>query len=188
MQSTLPPFPRLLGSAHFPQWKRRMMAALQDKDYGLTIAYHLKSLNPLDSSLDVSELKLQRTDTKARGLIEMHVGDSVLKPLIDLESAHEYWVRLHDTYQNSSMSSIVYRLRGLIMCQQDAMWMQGYIGQVQQKARSLEGIGMELGPKLVTALIVCNMNGQFSNVATARDAMDLWQGIGTTPSRLNTSR
>jgi hypothetical protein len=116
-----------------------------------------------------------RIDLKARGLIELSVDDSILSQLISESTAHAYWVKLHKIYQRKSLSSVVFKLRNLVICMQDGRPAQEFIGQVESRARDLQSANILIPDQLISALVVCNLDSRFHTVATALDAHDLDQ-------------
>jgi transposase InsO family protein len=162
--------PKLQGSDDFPQWKRRMIAVLQDKDYDLVISYDQQTFHPISGkTLDPIN---SRIDMKAKGLIELNVSDSILPHITSELTANDYWIKLHDMFQSSSLSAVVCRLRNLVSCSQGGMAIQEYIGMVEQRARDLRGCGIEICDRLVCALVIANLDSRFSAVATALDSQD----------------
>jgi hypothetical protein len=164
---------KLQGADDFPQWKRRIMALLQDKDYDVSIHYDQKTFNPLDVIPTATWDDKSRIDMKAKGLIELNVGDSVLHHLVSEVSAHAYWVKLHALYQRRSLSSVVCSLRNLLLCTQSGKPAQEYIGSIEQRARELNSSGIDLPDNLIAALIMCNLDSRFAGVATALDSQDI---------------
>ncbi len=153
-----------------------MMAILQEKDYDTSISYNPVTFDPVEprtenSSSDTSS----RLDMKTRGVIELNVGDSVLRHLLSESSAHAYWVKLHNIYQRKSLSSVVVKLRQWVTCMQDGQPVQEFIGRVESRARDLQGAGIEIPEKLISALVVCNLDSRFHTIATALDCQDVDQ-------------
>jgi transposase InsO family protein len=165
--------PKLQGTEDFPQWKRRAMALLQDKDYDTVINYDFKSFDPLQDAPEVLSADKHRLDLKARGLIELNVSDSVLRQLVSEQSSHAYWIKLHALYQGKSLSSIVCHLRSLLLCTQAGRPAQEFIGLIEQRARELSSAGIELPEKFIAALIICNLDSQLAGVATVLDSQDI---------------
>lgn len=166
--------PKLQGSDDFSNWKRRIIAVLQEKDYDLCIAYHEQTFDPLDGPPSLSSetgSSMKRTDLKTRGLIELNVGDHVLPHLTSEKTAHSYWIKLHNLYQRKSISSMVFRLRNLLTCTQNGRPAQEYVGMLENRARELECVGIKLTSELLSALVICNLDSRFSNVATVLDTI-----------------
>jgi hypothetical protein len=170
--------PKLVNADDFPQWKRRMMALLQDKDYDLVINYNPKTFDPCDTAPSITE-KNKRTDIKARGLIELHVHDSVLPQITSTSSTHECWCQLHEIFQRMSISAVVVKLRKLINCQQDGRSIQDYVADVERLSSDLSSVNINLPSELISALILCNIDSRFANVATVLDTLDI-ESINTT--------
>lgn len=171
MTSSTISIPKLKGQADFPQWKRRIMALLQDKDYDTVIGYDPQTFDPSSSpQLDNSHARI---DMKAKGLIELNIEDSILSHIISESSAHSYWVKLHDMYQSSSLSSIVCRLRSLMSCTQDGRPIQEFIGAIEQRSRELNSSGIDISDKLIAAVVMMNLDQRFAGVATALDSHDI---------------
>jgi transposase InsO family protein len=164
---------KLQNACDFPQWKRRIMALLQDKDYDVCINYDFNTFNPLDIPPSAKCDEKSRIDMKAKGLIELNVGDSVLQHLVSEPTAHAYWVKLHALYQRKSLSSVVCSLRSLLFCTQSGKPTQEYVGSIEQRIRDLNSVGINLPDNLVAAFIMCNLDSRFANVATALDSHDI---------------
>ena len=164
------------GDRDFPHWKRRIIALLQVKDYDVVINYDSENVDPRTNAVDVSNDPVkQRVHPKASGCIELNVEDSVLPYLVSQASAHSYWVTLHSVYQRKSLSAIVGARRNMFNCTQDGRSAQQYVGAVEQHARALQIVGVILADQVMTALVVCNLDAKYANLATSLDCPDVEQ-------------
>ena len=75
------------------------MALFQDKDYDVAMNYDFKTFDPQDNAPDSISTEERRVDVKAKSLVKLNAGDSVLRQLVSEETSRAYWIKLHALYQ-----------------------------------------------------------------------------------------